>query len=71
MKQLLLVLTVLFSTCTIWAQKKVKTTMDYSTIITAAELKKQLFIIAGPEMEGRNTPSVGLKKQHLIWNLSF
>ena len=62
MKQLLLVLTVLFSTCSIWAQKKDKTAMDYSTIITAAELKKQLFIIAGPEMEGRNTPSAGLKK---------
>jgi hypothetical protein len=36
--------------------------MDFSTIISAAELKKQLYVIAGPEMEGRNTPSAGLKK---------
>lgn len=66
MKQLLLVLTILFSTSSIWAQKKDKSAMDYSTIITATELKKQLFIIAGPEMEGRNTPSAGLKKLQLI-----
>jgi len=62
MKQLLLVLTILFSTSFAWAQKKDKTAMDFSTIISAAELKKQLYVIAGPEMEGRNTPSVGLKK---------
>ncbi len=63
MKQLLLVLTILFSTSFAWAQKKDKTAMDFSTIISAAELKKQLYVIAGPEMEGRNTPSVGLKKE--------
>ena len=62
MKQLLLVLTILFSTSFAWAQKKDKTAMDFSTIISAAELKKQLYVIAGPEMEGRNTPSAGLKK---------
>ena len=62
MKQLLLIVTVLLSAVSLWSQKKDKTAMDYATIISAAELKKQLYIIAGPEMEGRNTPSAGLKK---------
>jgi len=62
MKQLLLIVTVLLSAVSLWSQKKDKTAMDYATIISAAELKKHLYIIAGPEMEGRNTPSAGLKK---------
>jgi hypothetical protein len=61
MKQLLF-LTILLSTVSLWGQKKDKIAMDYATIISAAELKKQLFIVAGPEMEGRNTPSAGLNK---------
>ena len=34
----------------------------YAKTITAADLKKQLYIIAGPEMEGRETATAGQRK---------
>lgn len=34
----------------------------YAATITAAELKQHLYTVAGPDMEGRNTPSRGLEK---------
>lgn len=34
----------------------------FSGTITASDLQKHLYIVAGPEMEGRDTPSEGLKK---------
>lgn len=47
-----------------WAQQAVKEKdiQKFASTITAQELQKHLYIIAGPEMEGRNTPSEGLKK---------
>ncbi len=49
----------------LFAQKKskeVKATEKLGSSITAADLKKHLYIIAGAEMEGRDTPSPGLEK---------
>lgn len=44
-----------------FAQKKADPAV-YAKTITANDLKTHLTIIAGPEMEGRNTPSPGLEK---------
>jgi len=44
------------------AQKKDKVFDKITNSITPDDLKKHLYIIAGPEMEGRNTPSPGLEK---------
>lgn len=43
------------------AQKK-NSPASFAASITAADMKKHLYIIAGPEMEGRNTPSPGLER---------
>lgn len=43
------------------AQKK-NTPPYFAATITADDMKKHLYIIAGPEMEGRDTPSPGLEK---------
>ena len=64
------VLTLLLSSCSS-AQKTAKKPAeagDYINTITAAELSKHLFIVAGDEMEGRNTGEPGQKKagQYLI-----
>lgn len=34
----------------------------FSSTISAEDLKNHLYVVAGPEMEGRDTPSEGLKK---------
>jgi hypothetical protein len=44
------------------AQKKDKQASKAAATITAADMKKHLYIIAGKEMEGRDTPSPGLEK---------
>jgi hypothetical protein len=44
------------------AQKKDKAAMKAAATITAADMKKHLYIIASKEMEGRDTPSPGLEK---------
>ncbi|MEO7393838.1 MAG: M28 family peptidase [Chitinophagaceae bacterium] len=44
------------------AQKKNKSAMAAAASITAADMKKHLYIIASKEMEGRDTPSPGLEK---------
>ncbi len=44
------------------AQKKDKAAMKAAASITAEDMKKHLYIIAGKEMEGRDTPSPGLEK---------
>ncbi len=44
------------------AQKNDKYAKKAATTITADDMKKHLYIIAGAEMEGRNTPSPGLEK---------
>ncbi len=44
------------------AQKKDKHAKNIAATITVDDMKKHLYIIAGPEMEGRNTPSEGLNK---------
>jgi len=60
MKKILFFLLVI-PVCSI-AQKKDKTAVTISKSITAADLKNHLYVIAGAEMEGRNTPSTGLSK---------
>lgn len=45
-----------------FAQKKDKQAVKAATTITAGDMQKHLYIIAGKEMEGRNTPSPGLEK---------
>lgn len=50
------------STLTTWAQKADKQVKKYAATITAVDMQKHLSIIAGAEMEGRDTPSDGLKK---------
>ncbi len=44
------------------AQKKNKAAEKTAAGITAEDMKKHLYIIAGKEMEGRDTPSPGLEK---------
>ncbi|MBI3139404.1 MAG: M28 family peptidase [Sphingobacteriales bacterium] len=44
------------------AQKKDKNAVKAASSITVEDLKKHLYVIAGKEMEGRNTPSPGLEK---------
>ena len=44
------------------AQKKDKSAAPAAASITAADMKKHLYIIASKEMEGRDTPSPGLEK---------
>lgn len=44
------------------AQKKNKDAAAAAASITAADMKKHLYIIASKEMEGRDTPSPGLEK---------
>ncbi len=44
------------------AQKKDKQAQKAAATITVDDMKKHLYIIAGPEMEGRNTPSEGLDR---------
>jgi hypothetical protein len=43
------------------AQKKAKPD-NYAKTITAADLKKHLYVVAGAEMEGRETATPGQKK---------
>ena len=49
------------STVPAFAQKVAKPDA-YAKTITAADLKRQLYIVAGPEMEGRETATPGQKK---------
>lgn len=56
------VMVVLFLPLAASAQKKDKHAMKAASSITAEDLKKHLYIIAGKEMEGRDTPSPGLEK---------
>ena len=44
------------------AQKSKKIVKKTAAYISAADLKKHLYIIASKEMEGRDTPSPGLEK---------
>ena len=59
-KQLLSVLLPLLS-LTAWAQKP-EDAEKYATLITAEGLKEKLTILAGAEMEGRETASPGQKR---------
>jgi hypothetical protein len=45
-----------------FAQKKDKAAIKAAASINAGDMKKHLYIIAGKEMEGRDTPSPGLEK---------
>jgi hypothetical protein len=59
MKKLIFVLSLL-SSVFVMAQKNVQT--KFAKTITAADLKKHLYTVAGPEMEGRETATDGQKK---------
>jgi len=52
----------LLSPIIVFAQKKDKAAMQAAATITASDMQKHLYTIAGPEMEGRDTPSPGLEK---------
>ena len=58
-KTLILVLSL--STLNVFAQKAAKPDA-YAKTITPADLKKHLYIVAGPEMEGRETATEGQRK---------
>ena len=60
MRKLLLPLLLIISVFAT-AQKK-NSPAYFATTITAEDMKRHLYIIAGPEMEGRDTPSPGLEK---------
>ena len=45
-----------------WSQKKDKHAVKAAGTITAADMKKHLYVIASAEMGGRDTPSPGLEK---------
>ena len=49
-------------TLTASAQKKATNPKTFATTITEADLKKHLYIIAGEEMEGRETATEGQRK---------
>jgi Peptidase family M28 len=57
----LFVLVLSLSTINIFAQKKAKPDA-YAKTISPADLKKRLFIVAAPEMEGRETATEGQRK---------
>jgi hypothetical protein len=57
----ILVLVLSISTLNSFAQKTVKPDV-YAKTITAEDLKKHLFIVAGAEMEGRETATAGQRK---------
>ncbi|MBM3415987.1 MAG: M28 family peptidase [Bacteroidetes bacterium] len=61
LKQFALIV-ILFLPLAATAQKKDKNAVKAASTITAEDLKKHLYIIAGKEMEGRDTPSPGLEK---------
>ena len=63
MKKILLLLIASLPLVAVNAQKnKKKNTDQIAGSITAADLKKHLYIVASKEMEGRDTPSPGLEK---------
>jgi hypothetical protein len=61
MKRVIFFLTLL-SPVFLFAQKKDKPLMQAAATITAQDMQKHLYTLAGPEMEGRDTPSPGLEK---------
>ena len=62
MKKTTLLLVALLPLLTVVAQKKNKTSEKFGNSITAADLKKHLYIVASADNEGRDTPSPGLEK---------
>ena len=52
----------LLSPVVLLAQKKDKAALQAAATITAQDMQKHLYTLAGPEMEGRDTPSPGLDK---------
>ncbi|WP_276504794.1 M28 family peptidase [Terrimonas pollutisoli] len=52
----------LLLSCFIATAQKKNTPAYFAATISAEDMKKHLYIIAGPEMEGRDTPSPGLEK---------
>ena len=62
MKKTTLLLIALLPLLAVTAQKKNKTMEKIGNSITAADLKKHLYIVAAGDMEGRDTPSPGLEK---------
>ncbi len=62
MKKTTLLLIALLPLISLIAQKKNKTMEKIGNSITAADLKKHLYIVASAENEGRDTPSPGLEK---------
>jgi Peptidase family M28 len=62
MKRTTLLLVALLPLLVVVAQKKNKTLEKSGNSITAADLKKHLYVVASADMEGRDTPSPGLEK---------
>src|SRR6187397_1987700 len=62
MKKTTLLLIALLPLRAVIAQKKNKTMEKAGNSITAADLKKHLYIVASADNEGRDTPSPGLEK---------
>jgi len=62
MKKTTLLLIALLPIISLFAQKKNKAMEKIGNSITAADLKKHLYIVASAENEGRDTPSPGLEK---------
>jgi hypothetical protein len=62
MKKTTLLLVALLPILTVVAQKKNKTWEKYGNSISAADLKKHLYVVASKENEGRDTPSPGLER---------
>src|SRR4030095_11256961 len=52
----------LFISASTWAQKKTSDPRSFATTISADDLKKHLYIIAGEEMAGRETATEGQRK---------
>ena len=61
-KLLLPVLPVLLITSFIASAQKKNSPPYFAASITVGDMKRHLYIIAGPGMEGRDTPSPGLEK---------
>ena len=62
MKSTTLLLAALLPMLTVFAQKKNKSWEKIGNSITAADLKRHLYIVASGENEGRDTPSPGLER---------
>jgi len=74
MKRVALFLLVVTSVLSTQAQKKKTKAVDpkaYASTITTEDLSRHLYIVAGAEMQGRETATEGQKKSSCLYRTTF